>query len=78
MEKILEIGLDSGVKHTCYVVFNNDVGVGCNSLFFEGIKTEDSYIKPLKEAKMWAKNHGYTHLKVISMSLKKSDKIYTL
>jgi len=84
--KTLEIALDNGVKHTRYFVLTNGISDGCNDKFFEGI-TQPDYINvkpphyrsvsPLKEAKLWAKERGYTHLQVTRISRGK-DKLYTL
>ena len=76
MEKILEIALDKGINKTVYCTMN--YSVGCDSKFFEGTIINNKKITPLKEAKIWAKSNGYTHLKVISLKFGKSDKIYCL
>lgn len=73
MEKILEITIDKGRFSRSYFSLTNSV-----DKFFEGTVIDGEKISPLKEAKIWAKEKGFTHLKVISLTLSKSDKIYTL
>ena len=68
--KVLEIIKDGHVNHTRYWTMSKMSSEKC----FEGNDT----MKPLKQAKSWAKDNGYTHLTVISTSLRKSDKTYTL
>lgn len=75
--KILEIGLDNGVMHTRYFVFNTEVG-GCDSKFFENSVVNNKKITALTHAKNWAKENGYTHLKVIALKFKQQDKSYAL
>lgn len=72
--KILEIAKDKDVKHTRYCSLNYTVGT--DAMIFES--NSELKLKPLQVAKKWAKEKGYTHLTVISLTLKKSDKIYTL
>ena len=76
--KILEIAIDSGVKHTRYYALNKEVSDGRgNDIFFEGNNIDGKRILPLKEAKIWAKVNGYTHLNVVRLT-KGKDKSYTL
>lgn len=72
-DKVLEIAIDNGVKHTCYYVLNKEVHVGCSDKFFEGTKD----IKPLKQAKIWAKENGYNVLQIVRISRGK-NKTYKL
>lgn len=76
MEKVLEIALDNGVKGTRYFTMNHSVG--SDSVFFEGTTINGKRVLPLQEAKIWAKNKGYTHLEVIALKRGKSNKTYTL
>ena len=75
--KILEIGLDNGVIHTRYFVLNEEVG-GYNSKFFESSVINNKKITALTHAKNWAKENGYTHLKVIALKINQQDKSYIL
>lgn len=72
--KILEIAIDKGVKQTRYWTLN--YSIGCDSKFFEGESSKS--LKPLQEAKIWAKKNGYDALKVISLKSNVKDKIYIL
>ena len=76
--KTLQIALDGSVSYTCYYALNKDVKVGSNDRFFEG-KIDDSgkRIKPLQQAKIWAKENDYTHLEVVRITRGK-DKLYVL
>lgn len=58
--------LDKGRNRTNYYVLNSNI-----DKFFEGKS-------PLKEAKIYAKENGFTHLKVISTTLRKEDKLYII
>ena len=76
--KILEIGIDNGVRHTRYYTLNKDVHDGRgNDIFFEGAYVDEKRVLPLKEAKIWAKAHGYTQLDVVRLT-KGRDKTYIL
>jgi len=84
--KTLEIALDNGVKHTRYFILSTGGNGLVPDKFFEGIVLpEHKYvgpphyksITPLKEAKLWAKEQGYTHLQVTRISRGK-NKFYTL
>lgn len=75
IKKTLEIALDNGVKHTRYWSLNTP---GSDAMFFDGGYKPGAKITPLKEAKIWAKKKGYTHLKVVSFKRNKEDKIYKL
>jgi hypothetical protein len=66
--KTLEIALDGSVKHTRYYTLTLEAGVGCDDRFFEGTTIDGKIIRPLKQAKIWAKENGYTHLEVIRIS----------
>lgn len=76
MEKVLEIALDNGIKETRYWTLNYHIG--CDAKFFEGGEVDGKRVFPLKEAKIWAKANGYTHLEVISLTRGKTNKIYCL
>ena len=73
-KKELEIALDRDVKHTRYWTLN--YSVGSDAKMFES--DSELKLKPLQVAKIWAKKQGYTHLIVISMTRRKSDKTYIL
>jgi hypothetical protein len=80
VEKILEIALDGDVKHTRYYTLTKEAGLGNDDRFFEGeLLSDGSYIRPLKKAKLWAKENGYTKLIVVSIKKRtKPDKEYNL
>lgn len=77
--KILDIAIDNSVFYRRYYVLNTDVkDGGCNDKFFEGGKDNlGKQIKPLKQAKIWAKANGYTHVQVVRITRGK-DKLYEL
>lgn len=73
MNEILEIALDNSVKYTRYWTLNT---TRSNSIFFEGSSSQK--LKPLAEAKKWAKEKGYKQLVIVSLKRNKSDKTYFL
>ena len=77
MERILEVALDNGVQHTRYYALNKEVSIGCNDRFFEGTTIGSVKIQPLKEAKIWAKKNGFTHLQTVRIT-RGVDKLYIL
>lgn len=69
----ISIDNDSPFKRR-YWVLNSEVSEGCNSKFFEGMRD----LKPLAEAKKWAKDNGYEILKVVGNTIRQKDKIYII
>lgn len=78
MDNILEIALESKRDFRGTRYFTINYSVCANSTFFEGATIDNKRVTPLKEAKIWAKKNGYTHLKVVSYTLSKGDKTYNL
>jgi hypothetical protein len=65
--KTLEIMKDKDMHYTRYFSVTN----GVDKYFEDGPS-------PLRTAKKWAKDHGYTHLTVISTSFSVKDRTYEL
>jgi hypothetical protein len=65
-KKVLEIIKDCTI-HTSYATMNSPI-----TRFFEGGKS------PLRDAKKWAKENGYTHVKLISTRISQKNKLYIL
>ncbi len=72
-EKILEVALDSGVRHTRYYSLNKEVSYMGGDRFFEA----ENGLRPLAVAKKWAKENGYTHLETVRITRGRYKK-YTL
>jgi hypothetical protein len=64
------------VKHTRYIAFTSTPG--CDDMVFEGCTVDGVRKRPLEEAKLYAKKHGYKFLAVDSMSTKRLGKTYDL
>ena len=73
-KKTLEIALDNGVLYTRYCTLNNEIP----TKFFEGTALDGKKITPLTQAKKWAKEKGYTHLEVIALTCRGSNKVHSL